>query len=285
MNLLFNLQLFAEAGASAGAAEGGQAASAGDASAPLTGDAGAASAPQSGTEARRPYSEIRELYANEIDGEMKKTVEKRLKKAGKDSANLKKAERLISRAFKQYGVAEGDYDGLEKAVAADDSYYSELAARNGTSPEVERRLDESERVRKEAEDKLREREEKDGIREQYREIERKVLEAKELYPDFDLATEMENPTFAQWASIPGVSFVQAYRTAHFDELSSAAAAASASAAVQKTVNSVISGSKRPQENGVGNSSPADVSTDPSKLSLKEIDDMINRARHGDKFRF
>lgn len=292
----FNIQLFAEAGEAAGAGDAGQ--MNGAATAAADGQVAAVSEPaqnagspaeeaSGGTDGaaagKMSYAEIRQMYGKEIDAEMNAAIKKRLQKSGRAEENFNLIKPLADRAFRRYGVREGDYKALRAAVDADTDYYEQLAEQKGTTADMERQLEESMRRARESTERLEEIEEENRVREQFGRIAAQIADVRTIAPDFDLDTEMQNPTFAAMARGGFVSLKDAYRAVHFDELTSHAMEVTAKATAQKVSNAVKSGGAR--ENGMGASAPASFKTDPSKFSAKEINSIIERAKRGEIIRF
>ena len=282
MNSIFDLQLFADEGAAGEAAvaaesqvatgTGGGVETAPDAVPPAQGD-------------RQSYEEIRKLYGGDIDKEIRNAVEKRLKREKGSSDKLKKLQPLIDRTAKKYGKDAKDLDALMDAFNADKSYYDELAMKNGTTPEIEEQLELSAREARSAREALAEREEQDRIREQTEKIARQVDEVKQLFPDFDLKTEMESSEqFRKLASNPYISLLDAYKATHFDAEINKAMKMTAQTVEANVVNNIKSGNMT-RENGIGNASPAAVSVDYSKYTAKDFRDMADRARRGEIIKF
>lgn len=297
---LFNLQLFAESGAAgeAGGADGQAVISGGNNCGAVGAEQVAAAegavskeaAASENTEGvnsmkdgRTPYAEIRQMYGKEIDAEMSAAIEKRLRRQKGTEENYKLIKPLADRAFRKYGVEPGNYKALMDAVNADEDYYEQLASEKGTTPEAERELERAAREASSAREELDRIRDEEAMREQFKRISAQLEEVRAIAPDFDLEEEMRNPTFAAMAKGGTVSLKSAYQAVHFDELTSHAMETAAKAAAQKVTNAVKSGGGV-KENGVGGSAPASFKSDPSKMSLKEINDIMDRVKRGEIIR-
>ena len=93
-----------------------------------------------------------------------------------------------------------------------------------------------------------------------------------------------NKEFAKLAAIPNLTLLDAYRATHFDSELKKAMTMTAQTVEANVVNNIKSGGTV-AENGVGNNSPASVKKDITKLSLKEIRDITERARRGEIITF
>lgn len=309
----FDLQLFADAegtsGAAPGVGAGGQAAADTGLTAPAMQSNASDTAAQgadAGTGAdaageRLPWEQVRELYKDEIDADAKEYAKRYSKDAiAKRTAKLK-AQNEVFEAVKPYldrelyrhGLKPGDYKALKEKGDADRSLFRERAMANGTTEEVEEALynarREVENTKAENERlKAAEAEERDlnEMRTEYLKITEEVRAIREQFdPSFDLKTVMAtNQRFAHYANEPHNTLLDAYKLAFHDDIIAKATAKAAEDAVTKTANAVRSGTM-PQENAVSAGAPAVVKVDPSKLSKKEIDDYIAQATMGASITF
>lgn len=279
----FDLQMFAEGDISGEAVAAPEAAE--TAAEPTAdGEAGAAVGEASADE-RIPYDRIREMYADDINKQIRNAVEKRLKREKDSQGTLKKLQPLLDRTARKYGKDVKDIDAIMEAVSADKTYYEELADKNGTTPEIEEMLEQSAREARTAREALEEREAIDRQRAAAEEIGRQIAEVKERFPDFDLQTELDsNPQFAKLAQNPSLSLLDAYRATHFDSEIAKAMQTTAHAVEANVVNNIRSGAQI-AENGLGNTTPATVKKDITKLTLSEIQNCMERARRGEVVTF
>ena len=309
----FDLQLFADAegtsGAAPGVGAGGQAAADTGLTAPAMQSNASDTAAQgadAGTGAdaageRLPWEQVRELYKDEIDADAKAyakqyskdVVTRRLAKQKADVDTLESLKPFLEQEMYRRGLNPGDYAALVKAVEADKSVFRERAMANGTTEEVEERLYNALRDKEKAEyelarrdDALEEERRLSEVRTQHQKIADDVGAIREQFdPSFDLRAEMAaNQLFARYANEPHFTILEAYKLAHHDDIMAKATAKAAEDAVTKTANAVRSGTM-PQENAVSAGAPAVVKVDPSKLSKKEIDDYIAQAAMGASITF
>lgn len=114
---------------------------------------------------------------------------------------------------------------------------------------------------------------------------------KEIYPDFDLENEMNNPTFGRMLrTLHDSGFPDAvrtaYETAHRDEMMTNAMKYSVQKSQEKLTNAVQANMARPTENGINNTPAANVGAlDPSKLTRSQIDEIRQRAARGERITF
>jgi hypothetical protein len=126
---------------------------------------------------------------------------------------------------------------------------------------------------------------------QWNEVVQQAEAAKQVYPNFDLDSEMQNPNFGRLlATMQRSGFPNAVKTVyeiiHKDEIMGGAMAYAVQQTQNKISNSIQSGMTRPAENGIGQQSTASVgNVDPSKLTKAQIDDIRKRAERGEKITF
>lgn len=303
---IFDIQLFADADVTSGAAPsegaGGQAAADTGMTAPAM--QSTADGTDTGTPAdtRMPWEQVREMYSTEIEADSKEYARRYAKdvvsrKLSKNKAAMEDFDAMkphLDRLLYKHGLNPGDYKSLAKKLEGDRSVFSERAIANGTTEEVEEALFNAVNDKNKAEEKLVQREEAEveerrlsEVRKQYLIVENDVRSIRsEFDPSFDLKKEMrENPQFARYAKEPHFTILEAYKLAHHDDIVKAAAAKASEDAVMMTTNAVRSGTF-PEESAVGSSNaPANTVKDPSKLNIDEINQMIAEAKRGVKHSF
>lgn len=96
-------------------------------------------------------------------------------------------------------------------------------------------------------------------------------------PGFDMKAEITNPKFVEYVFKNGLSIEDAYFLVHREDL--------IRDEVMKAMNRAAMRRDRIQENGTGKNSPASVKKNPKDMSDKEIDEIIERVRNGEKISF
>lgn len=288
--LHFDLQLFSEGGAAAGGTSasgdaGGASGASSQVAAVNTGDNS-----QSPAEDRAAlYQKFRTDYKAEFDAEVQGIVKDRLKKA-RDNENAakqyrEKAEKILSTVSDKYGIDPSDLDALLGKVQEDNAYYEDLALKNGTTPEQERKFKQIERENAQ----FRAKEDAERIRaEQESRVQalmQQEADTKAMYPGFDFRTECENNDTFKRLVMNGVSMKNAYEVTHMDEIMAQGMQFAAKQAAVKTQASIDAQSKRPKENGLNSSRTADKKVDISKMSLQELQAYGEMARKGQRITF
>ena len=112
-----------------------------------------------------------------------------------------------------------------------------------------------------------------------------MQEAQEIapkYPGLDLQQELNNPQFFS-ALMNGASVEGAYWGLYHDQLIPQAMQYTAQETERKIANKIQAQGQRPTENGA--KAPINVKSDVSQLSDADMDEIIKRARRGEKIRF
>ena len=109
-------------------------------------------------------------------------------------------------------------------------------------------------------------------------------EAKQIYPNFNMEIELQNPDFVDLLN-SNVSVKTAYQVIHMDEIIPAAMQFSAKAVEQNIAKKIAANGARPSENGMGGVASAVVKSDVSKLTRLDIDEVARRVARGEKISF
>ena len=222
--------------------------------------------------------------------DVNRILSNRLKNAHADKDRLDKLTPIVELLATKYGLEAGedgsfDLDALSKAVTDDDEYYEDAAAERGMSVETYKMVHklEQDAARREREDAQRL--EETQRQAAFAKLVEQAQAAQQIYPSFDLDTEMQNPAFARLAAV-GVDAKTAYEVIHKDEILGSGMMYAAQNAAQKISNAVRAGAVRPKEGGLGGNSPAQVRiTDPTKLTPDQRKELRRRVRAGAKIVF
>lgn len=220
---------------------------------------------------------IKERFKNQRDvqGELKAAQEQQ-----------EKLNPLLEALYQKHNVAQGDLDSLVKQITNDDSLYEDEALQRGIPVDT---LKEMKEIQREAE-ALKAQQAQQAERQFYeRHVQGLVQqgeELKQLYPNFNLQDELQNPEFARLTSPNvGVDVRTAFEVVHRDQLEPMRAAAITRKVSEDMSRAYLSGSKRPAENGVsGGSAAVPLSDDPSQWDKNTLKRIINDAKSGKKIR-
>lgn len=252
--------------------------------------------PDDGAQTEQPRTSFKDLirsdeYKSEADEYIQSIVKDRLKSAKAQEALLGKAQSTLERIAQRYNMEASDlstldFDKLNAQIDGDEIYLQEKAALNGVSVDVQRQLDEADRIKMSFERQQRENE----TRAAFDVIRRQAEEFKAIVPGFDLQTEMANPAFLQMIRPPqmggsGLTVEAAYAALHYKDMMGAGMQAAAQQAKQTLASTIRAGANRPPENGMTSTRPVEARTDPTKLTRREREEIRRRAANGDKIAF
>ena len=195
----------------------------------------------------------------EYNKQMQAVVQSRLKSAKGAEEALGKVTPALELLARKYNLdpANIDYEALAKKVSDDDDYYEDKALSMGVSLETAKKIDQQERdtQRQQREEARNLQEQK--LRNHFDSLQRQGEAMKKVFPNFDLAKELQNPAFARMTSPNvGISVEDAYYAVHRNEIQTAAMKATAQQTAQKISNSIQAGSRRPDEAGSSGQAPS-----------------------------
>lgn len=285
MNIIFDLQRFAEGGAGAAPGVAGQAA----ADQGTTSSENVNKTSENAAEDRKArFKEVRKEFEQEFNGEISDLMQKRNKKNNEKIARLtefrNKSNKIFESLAVKYGLDATDIDGLVSAVDKDNSYFENEAYERGLSVDEFRRINKIENENKKLVQSHKAQEEAMRRQQFARRINQEISIASSFYPNFNIETEAQNPAFTRLVE-SGVDVKTAYEVLHRDDFEKSIREKTASEVASKIQIDAANNSKRPAENGLKNSSAVNMSLDFSKLTAKEIDDYINRSKNGERIDF
>lgn len=227
---------------------------------------------------------IKGEYKDLYDARMQDTIQKRLK-GTKDTVDKYNAlAPTLETLAKKYGVDPTDIEALNHAIDEDNTFFEDEALEKGISVEQLKEIRKIERENADLKKQMREQ----SVRENADRIYAGWLEQsdalKQIYPNFDLDTEIKNPRFVDLLK-NNVDVRTAYEVLHKDSIISGAMRFAADTVQKKLANNIIAGGNRPAENGIGQTSPAVVKNDVSQLSRADREEIIRRVARGEKIRF
>lgn len=246
-----------------------------------------------GAETQPTWDElIKGQYKKEYNQAVKDAVNKRFKNQRDLQGQIDSIDPMVRALAQKYGVNANEdgsipIEALTKMVLDDNSMYEEEAFQRGMSVQDLKQLKQLEAENKalrSANQRTEEQKEWDAIVSQGEAL-------KQIYPEFDLDMEMGNAQFGRLlATMQRSGFpnpVQtAYEAVHREEIMSGAMRYAVSQTEQKISNSIQSGMRKPTENLSTSQSAATVpGSDPSRLTLAQIQDIKKRAERGERISF
>lgn len=297
-----SLQLFAEGGAGDGGTAQGQGVTAEAASQqkgaknPLAevkygiqlGEAPAAGVQKTTAAPPDPDAEFEALikgqYKAQYDARMQSTIQKRLKGSQETVDKFNALQPVLEILGKKHGVDATDIDALAKAISEDDSYYEQEALEKGITVKQLKEIKAMERENADLRRQMQEAQQKENGKKLYAAWMQQADEVKQIYPGFDMRTEMNNPKFVDLLR-SNIDVRTAYEVTHKDEIISGAMQFTAKTVESKIAKKIAAGGARPAENGMSSGSTAVVKSDVSQLSRADRDEIRRRVARGEKIRF
>lgn len=273
----FKLNLFMHDGEAAVSAEGSQTA---EGTAEVTAEGGQAESSVVDTE--KEYQDLKTKYNKEFKADVQKIIDRRFAKSKEVEARLKEQDGVMNLLHQRYGTKS--VQALYEALENDEAYLDMRAEELGMTREQAQLYDKALRDKEVLERQVQEAE---FQRQQDAQIQDWIRQAEELktkYPEFDLQNELQNEAFAAQLKA-GVGVELAFKTTHFDELMQATTAYAAQQTQKAVTENIRARGTRPAENGTGTKSGFTTSKDISNMSLKEINEKIERARRGENVTF
>lgn len=231
----------------------------------------------------RQGGEFHDEYTNRLN----ENLSRRMKSVNEQNANLSKQIEAYSKIAEnvaiKYGIDPNNIEALAQAVQKDDSYLSQLALDNGlTVDEQRKKLGEEKRV-KDLEEKVNRYEQRDADFEVRRYLDSEAEKLKAVYPDFDMATELnENPEFSKLLQVTkavyGKENVQlAYEMANRDRhLQSVVNAMGGK--MQEALAKQMASTGRPQSNANITSATSPQPKSINQMSSKEISELAAESK-------
>lgn len=221
----------------------------------------------------------------ENNAKMQQIVSDRLRRQGKEQEDyMAKLEPGLQIIAAKYGVEvkDGriDPDALSKAIQDDDSLYEDKALELGVDRATAKHITqlEQEKARAEAEQAKQQRDME--LREHFMKMQQAEPAMKQIYPNFDLQRELQNPEFFRLTSPDvGLTVQEAFQALHYQELQQQQNEVVAQKVKAELANSIRSGRSHPRENG-GSAVGTTVAGIPdfSKMSSEERRKFIMSAR-------
>lgn len=280
---VINLQLFAE---------GGDAGAAGSADSAQVAGGNEQSESQVATDngAEESFEDlIKGRYKKDFDARVQDIISKRFKNSQVAEDNLAKMTPMLNVLGQRYGIDtsnlnEVDFDKLANSVFEDNSYFEAEALEKGMDVNTLKQLKKMEMENNQLRAAMQQRQQQEAQQQAWNKLVMESEQVKQLYPSFDLASEMENPKFGRLVA-HGVDARTAYEVIHRDEIQAATMQFTAQKTAEKISNAVMSNNNRVTENGIGQTQAAETKLDPSKLTKAQREEIRKRVSRGEKITF
>ena len=239
--------------------------------------------PKTEPNARMSWDEI--MADPEYNKQMQAVIRSRLRSAKSAEETLGKMTPALELLARKHNLdpANIDYDALAQAINDDESFYEDKALEMGVSIDTAKKMDQKERDEARQQREQARTLEEQKIQQHFVKLEQQAEAMKQVFPNFDLRTELQNPYFARMTSPNvGISVEDAYYACHRKELQAAAMQVTAQKTAQKISNAIQSGSRRPSENGTSGQAPSVTTFDYRSMSPEDRKAFKDRIRSGEK---
>lgn len=219
-------------------------------------------------------------YKKEADEYIQGIIRKRVRDSKQDKETIAKQAEILNTVAAKYGMDASDLAALQEKVSADDAYIEEAAMEEGLTTDQYRRIRDAEAKAAAYEAHMAEAERERATQQKVAEWQAEAEQVKQVYPDFDLATELENPTFQKQLRL-GIDMQSAYVALHQAEILQGAMRVTAQEVRRATANDIAARGQRPRENASSARAAATVRTDVSKLTRADREALSRRALSGE----
>ena len=244
------------------------------------------------TEAPQPsideeWNELKKgKYAELFGRDVQAAVQDRFKNQSDANAQLNSLKPMLDALVKKNGLKDGDYEGLSKHVLNDDSLYEEDAEKMGMTVEAYKSYKTLEAEANEARQQREQNEQNAFIQQHLMRLAQQGEKLKEIYPNFDLRTELNNPQFRRMTSPGGgLTVEQAYVALHMNEILPQAVQTGVQRAQSQISASLQANAKRPSEGAMRNNTAVQTHVNIKSMSRQDRQKMIERARRGERIVF
>lgn len=223
-------------------------------------------------------------YKDLYEAKLKDTISKRLKGTEDTVAKYNALSPVLSLLAGKYGVDANDVEALSKAIEDDETFYEDEALEKGLTVQQVKEIRKMKRENEALKAQMDQRKSQEQANQTYAAWMEEAAKIKEIYPSFDLQTELQNPQM-QRLLLANVPMMDAFKALHSDEIIGGAMRFTAGQVAQKVANSVAAGRKRPSEGAMGNQGAVVSKRDVSQLTKADRLEIIRRAERGAKIGF
>ena len=234
----------------------------------------AGDAPQEPT--REQWEAAKKTFAKFYGEDVHQTVNKRFKNQADAGKQLESLKPMLDALQKKAGV--NSLEELQQAILNDDSLYEEEAEERGMSVEALKQYKELEAKNNEFEAQRQAAEQQA----QLQDLMRQEQELKQLYPQFDLLQEMQNPEFRAWVTDKAhpMSVETAYYAIHGKELQAQTMAYGIQAGKDQTARAIQANGMRPLEGAIRGGKTG-MSAAPTEISEDQYEQIKARMLRGE----
>ena len=140
------------------------------------------------------WKKAREEFSAEFGQDVQNIVQNRLKNAKQSEETLRKLGPALQQLAGRYGIEPDDYDGLIAHITDDDSLYEEEALQRGIPVETMKQIKQLEARQAQMERQQQEAEQEQAFQAHFQRLVQQAEQLRQTFPNFDLMTELQNPT-------------------------------------------------------------------------------------------
>lgn len=239
---------------------------------------------KTGEQLKQEFSDlIKGEYKDQFTSEVQSIINRRFKETKGLQEQLSAQQPVLDKLMARYNIQGGDMSALSQAIDSDRSLWEQAAEDAGMTVEQYRRIQNME-----LENMRLKRAQQENIARMMaqRQVETWNQQAQEIkaeYEDFDLEAELQNPAFKAMLKA-GAPMKNAYEALHMGDIKAGVARKAGEAREKQVTDNIRARGQRPTEGG---SSGAGItySSDPSKLTARERDELARRAERGERITF
>lgn len=239
---------------------------------------------KTGEQLKQEFSDlIKGEYKDQFTSEVQSIINRRFKETKGLQEQLSAQQPVLDKLMARYNIQGGDMSALSQAIDSDRSLWEQAAEDAGMTVEQYRRIQNME-----LENMRLKRAQQENIARMMaqRQVETWNQQAQEIkaeYEDFDLEAELQNPAFKAMLKA-GAPMKNAYEALHMGDIKADVARKAGEAREKQVTDNIRARGQRPTEGG---SSGAGItySSDPSKLTARERDELARRAERGERITF
>lgn len=224
-------------------------------------------------------------YKEDFGKAVSAIVQDRLKHTKQAAETLEKLTPALEALLQKHGLKEGDYEGLVAKITDDDALYEDEALQRGIPVDTLKQMKKLEADKAQLQRMQAERMQEAQVQKHFQNLVTQGDALRQIYPGFDLNTELQNPRFFELTKPGvGVDVRTAYEVVHRDEIIGGAMQYTAQQTAQKLSSAMASGANRPSENGLNSSAgPVNLNTDFRKMATEDrasFDKLVQAIKRG-----
>ena len=223
-------------------------------------------------------------YKDEFEAYFKDAISKRLKGTEAIVARYNELIPTLELLAEMYGVDAEDIQALNKAIQDDETFYEDEALESGLTVQQVKEIRQMKRENEALKAQMEEANTQKQADALYASWIEQAKQVKQIYPGFDLQTELQNEQFQNLLR-SNIPIQTAFEVIHRDEIIPAAMQYTAKKVEQKVADSIRSGKSRPAESAMGNRSSAVYKSDVSQLTDADMAEINRRVMRGERIRF